>query len=382
MGANTLTDLFPTIYAALDVVSRERVGFIPAVMRNSGLERAALNQPILVPIVPAATSQDNTPAMQPPDNGDQVIGNTPISITKSKNVPVRWNGEQTKGMQTAGTYEQVLQQQFEQAFRTLCNEIETDIALLYKRASRAYGTAGTTPFGTVNNLSDVAGVLKILDDNGCPPSGLHMVVGTTAMANIRGIQAQLFKVNEAGTADLLRRGTIAELEGFAWHMSGQVVTHTKGTGTGYLVNDGTPPVIGDTAITTDTGTGTVVAGDVVTLAGDTNKYIVGTALGSNVLTLNKPGLRMNADDDDAITVGNNFTANLAFHQSAIQLVTRLPALPEGGDAATDTMTVTDPMSGLSFEIAKYSGFLQNAMHVRIAWGVSAIKPEHMAVLLG
>jgi hypothetical protein len=286
-------------------------------------------------------------------------------------------------MQNAGTYDTSLQNQFEQAFRSLANLIEVDLATVgYQGASRAFGSAGTTPFGTAGDLSDVAGVRQILDDNGVPQSNLHLVIGTSAMANIRGKQSTLFKVNEAGTNDLLRRGTIGELEGFAVGNTGQAQSVTKGTGAGYLVNNVAGYAVGDTAITLDTGTGTILAGDVITFAGDLNKYVVATALAANVVTIAKPGLRQTLANDVALTVGNNFRANLAFHKSAIQLVTRMPAMPVGGDTADDTIQVTDPVSGLSFEIAVYRQYLQVVYHVRLAWGYQAIKPEHISVLLG
>ncbi len=61
MAGNTLTGLIPTIYTALDSVSREQVGFIPAVARNSKAETAALDQNITAPVAPIAKTVDIVP---------------------------------------------------------------------------------------------------------------------------------------------------------------------------------------------------------------------------------------------------------------------------------------------------------------------------------
>lgn len=382
LGANTLTSLIPAMYEALDAVSREMTGMLPAVTRNSSIERAALNQSVLVPIAPAASTADSTPGVNAPDTGDQTIGNVSVTISKSKHVPVRWNGEETRGLQNAGTFSTIQADRFYQAFRALVNEMETDLWLeAYKRSSRAYGTAGTTPFATAADLSDFAGVARILAENGAPQNDLQLVVGHAGMANLRGKQSSLFKVNEAGSADMLRNGMTDRIMNFAMRYSHAVGIHTKGTGASYLVNLASPAV-GTTTIPADTGSGTILAGDIVTFAGTTEKYVVNSALSGGSFAIGAPGLVFAETDNDAITVGNNYTANLAFARSAIVLATRAPAMPEGGDSADDTMMITDPVSGLTFEIAVYRQFLQVVYHVRLAWGFRAIKPEHISTLIG
>lgn len=381
--ANTLTGLIQTLYDALDVVSRELVGFIPAVTRNSSAERAAKDQSITYPVVPAITAEDVTPGNVPADSGDQTIGTETLTISKSRVAPVRWTGEEQMSLRNGANPQgqNIMRDQFAQAFRVLCNEVESDLGLLYKGASRAYGTAGTAPFGTAADLTDFSNIIKILDDNGAPKTDRHLVLGTSAMVNLRGKQSGLFKVNEAGSAELLRMGMIAQVMGFGIHDSAQVKDHTKGTGSGYLINDASPDA-GDTSVTVDTGTGTIVAGDVVTFAGTSHKYIVKTALASNVFVLNKPGLQVNESDNDAITVGANYAANMAFSRNAIHLVTRHPAMPEGGDDADDVMTLTDPVSGLSFQVAVYRQYRRVKYEIGLAWGVKMAKPEHAAILLG
>ena len=388
--ANTLTSLVPTIYEALDEVSRERVGFIPNVSRNSSAERAALNQSILIPIVPATTAEAaNTPAVTAPDTGDQSIGNVELTISKSYHIPVRWNGEETRGLQNAGTYNTINKDRFKQAFRRLGNLIEADLASSYKYASRAYGTAGTTPFGTAANMADFAGVRRILDDNGCPEDELKLVLNNAAMEKLRGVHSELFKANEAGTTEMLRHGRVARLQGFDIGQSGQVATHTKGTTTDATLTS-TDYAVGSTTLTlASTGTGTIVEGDFVNIAGENNgiKYGVRTGdadvSGGGTVVLNNPGLTIaQTTNTSVIAPIANFSANLAFHKSAIQLVTRMPALPEGGDAASEREFMVDPHTGIVFEIALYKQFRQNVIHVALAWGWKAIKQEHIAVLLG
>ena len=74
--------------------------------------------------------------------------------------------------------------------------------------------------------------------------------------------------------------------------------------------------------------------------------------------------------------------NLAFDREAIQLVTRAPALPKEGDMAIDRTVITDPISGLSFEVSIYGGYRKVRYELALAWGQKVIKPEHTAILLG
>lgn len=377
--ANTLTDLIPDLYAALDKVSRELVGFIPAVGRNSTAERAAVGENVRVPITPTGNVSDITPAMTVPEPTDQSISNVAIQITKARAAEFGFVGESQRGLNNGPGYMSVQANMILQAMRKLVNEVESDLATTYLAGSRAYGTAGTTPFAS--DLSDTAQIHKILADNGAPLNDKQMIINTAAGAKFRTL-TQLTKANENGSDDILRNGVLMDVHGFAIRESAQVNTHTKGTGTGYLVNNVAGYAEGDTVIAADTGTGTIVAGDVVAFDGDPNKYLVATALAGGSFTLAAPGLQQTLADNTAITVGNGYVANMAFDREAVQLVTRAPATPEEGDTAIDRMMITDPLSGLSFEVSIYPGYRKVRYEIALAWGWKNIKPEHTAILLG
>jgi hypothetical protein len=369
--------MIPDLYEAMDVISRELVGFIPAVMRDHNVERAAVGQSVRSFVAPAATASDISPAMTVPAASDQPIGNVAMTISKSRGVGFRWTGEEQRGLNSGAGYANIRVAQIAQAMRTLVNEIETDLGALAVSASRGYGTPGTTPFAS--NLSDPAQVRKILSDNGSPLSDLQLVIDTAAGANMRTL-ANLTKANEAGGTDMLRRGVLLDVHGFAIRESAKVRSYTKGTGASYLSNGAHS--VGATAIAVDTGSGTVLAGDTVTFAGDANKYVVATALAAGVVTIAAPGLRQSLADNVAMTVGNSATQNLAFARTALALATRAPALPDEGDLAIDRTMIVDPASGLGLEVSMYPGYRMIQYEVAVAWGVQCFKPEHTALLLG
>lgn len=381
MATNTITGLIPVIYEALNVVSREMVGMIPAVSRDSQAERAALGQVVRSPIAAVNAPADVTPGNVSPATSGVTIGSVDVTITKSRQVSFGYNGEQSMGL--GANRNAIIRDQFAEAMRALGNEIERDLAIEgYRNASRAVGAAGTAPFATAGNFSDFAGALRILEDNGAPIGDLQMALGSAAMANLRGIQSGLFRVNEAGSSDMLRDGMTNRIQKFAIRNSAGILPHVAGTGASYLVNQAGGEAIGETLITVDTGTGTILAGDVVTFAGHTDAYVVNTALAGGVFNIGAPGMRTAAADNAAITLGASYTPNLAFDRRAIVLAARSPALPEGGDNADDRTLVTDPVTGLTFEVSVYRQYRQVRYEVAMAWGVKAVKPAHIAVLRG
>jgi len=379
--ANTLSNLIPDTYAALDVVSRELTGFIPSVLRDASADRIATGQTLRVPVVPTATLSDYTPAMAFPAAVDQTVTNVSVTLTKSRQAKFSWTGEEQYAMDRGPGYGNIKQNQIAQAIRGLVNEMETDLAALaLLNASRATGTAGTNPFDTVNNYTDAANLHKILADNGAPMADKQLVISTLVGVNLRGKQATS---QNATTDDILRQGVLLDIAGFKIRESAALGTVvTKGTGASYQTNGAV--AAGATTIAVDTGTGTILAGDVVTI--DSRNYVVKTALSGGSFTINAPGLVVAVADNTAVTLINNHAkAGVAFDRGSLLLVNRLPEMAIEGDLAAKigiSEVVTDPRTGLAFLVRAIPGDGMVTYSIHSAWGVASIKSAYSALLIG
>jgi hypothetical protein len=381
--SNTLTDLAADIYKAADIVGRELVGFIPsATINGDATTRAAKGDTIRSHFTRTPTVNTSfAPSMTIPEGTDQTVDNKTMTIDNYASIQIPWRGEEIKHLNNGSGFETVYGDQIKQAIRALCNKIEVDLfTATYKGASRVVGSAGTTPFGT--NFDVIAEARQILVDNGAPiDNQITAVLNTAAGTKLRNL-ASLQQVNTSGSTDLLRQGTLLDLQGVMIKESAGVTSHTKGSGASY-VTDG-EFAKDSLSVVLKTGTGTVLAGDVVTFAADTaNKYVVRAGVAApGTIVLNETGLRKVVPTGNAMTIGDSYTPNVVFHKQAVELGIRPPAMPNGGDAAVDMMTIQDPNSGLVFEVAVYKGYMKTMIEIRCLYGVKVWKPDFIATIMG
>jgi hypothetical protein len=379
----TLTDIAAEIYAARDIVAREAAGAVTSVIVNSSeVTRAAYGETVKSHKTAKPTLNTSiTPSMTIPSGDDQTVGSDTMTLNKTVNVTIPMTGENVRTLENGVGYEAVVRDMFAQALRVCVNAIESYVcSVIHKAASRAIGTAGTTPFASDFDL--IADVRKVLFDNATPFDGrTSLILDSAAGTKLRQL-AQLQKVNESGDSNLLRRGELLNLQGFSLKESAGIARHTAGTGTGDTLS-GTP-AIGATELTLSAfADGEYVAGDVIVIEDDPNQYVITSADdATEKVTIGQPGLLVTGVNGKTITRAANHTANIAFHQLAVELAIRPPLTPYGGDAAVDAMVIGDPATGLVFEVAEYRGYKMNMFDITAYYGVKVWKPEFVAKLLG
>lgn len=374
--ANTLTTIAPVLYSAAKEVAAEPFGMVDAINTNFDDKGVAKGDTVSVPVAPTRSASDFTPSNVTSTGTDATATKVDVTITKSRKVDWNLTGEQIRSLENGGINQDWVRQLIAQGMRTLRNECEDDAWLVGKNgASRAVGTAGTTPFAS--DLAALVDARKVLRDNGAPMADLQFVGNTAAEANLLKL-GTIQNAYQAGDAEQLRTGNLKRHFGFQLRASQGVDVHTKGTGSGYLLNDASATV-GKTSIAADTGTGTILAGDVVTFAGTSDKYVVNSALSGGSFTIGDPGLVAAEADNDAITVGNSYTGNLAFERSAIVGVIRPPLIPS--NPTIRQMMVSDQfgMTYLMLEIDQYG---QRSWELHLAWGFKVVNGEFIATVMG
>jgi hypothetical protein len=263
-----------------------------------------------------------------------------------------------------------------QAFRTLANEVDAALALVAKLgSSRAVGTAGTTPFQS--NLDDFAAVARILNDNGAPASGRKIVLSPAAWQEI---QERYSSLTQTVGRDAFEGG-VPPIAGITPILSNNAAAHTAGTGASYLANKTAGIAVGDTSLPLDTGSGTILAGDVILMGTGGRMYVVKTALAAGSLTINDPGIRVLVANNAVVTRQAAYTPNLCLTPDAIYAVIRAPEQPAGLPNGWMHDIIVDGQSGIPFGVLAIPGDGVTHYSARILYGATVVESAHIATLM-
>lgn len=375
--ANIFTALQPVLYSAAQEVSNEPFGVISAITSDFDDKGVAVGDSVKVPVAPIRAVKSFTPSMAMPTGDDATADGVTVQITNTDYVDWNLTGEQIKSLENGGTDKEWVRQMIAQGMRALRNKAEVAACAAIKvGASRAVGTAGTNPFASDINI--IPDVRKVLFDNGAPMADLQLCIDSSAGTSARklGIIQQAY---QAGNDQERRSGDLLRQFGFSIRESAGITAHTKGTGTAYVTSGSTGIDVPSVALVT--GSGTVLAGDVVTFAADTaNKYVVNNGLAApGTITLGRPGAQIVIPTANAMTIGNNYVPNLAFERSAVVGVMRAPIIPAN---PIINQTLISDKFGMTYLLLQIAGYGMITWQLHIAYGFKVVQGEHVAVVMG
>lgn len=351
-----------------------------AVTINAGSEQASTNRTITKPnVVTETVNTSFTPAMTIAAGDETTFSQDTMTLSKTINMSIRLVGEDDKDlMDSSQGYASSMGSIIEKRTQNMLRTIETNVINdIYLNSCRAVGTAGTTPFAS--NIDVLSDLEDIFAENEYEDDDISFVGDFSAFGNLRKLDT-LQQVNTSGSDETLRRGLVSQLTGFNIARNKRIASHTAGTGSGYLINNGAGYSVGDTSLTVDTGTGTILAGDVINIGN--YDYVVKTALTGGVVVIQNPGLMEDISDNDAITVRASHTANLGFIRSAVELAIRPMAKPEGGDAAKYEELIQLGDTGITLLMSYYGGDHEAKISVTGVYNSKVWMPEGVGRLMG
>jgi hypothetical protein len=368
----------PKILAAGLRVLREQARMPRLVNGDYSTEAAEKGDTIDVPVSKAVTSYDIAPTAHQATAADTTPGKVQIPLDN-------WRGAAfyltDKDMKEIDRNRHFLPLQSQEAVRSLANDVNSDVMLEYKGIYGYTGTAGTTPFAST--VTAAVNTRKVLNQQLCPRDSRRAVVDYDTEANMLAL-SQFSDVEKVGESAPKIEGEIGRKYGIDWYTDDDVKTHTNGTAWALGCTVGsTTAANASTLNIKSSSAGTALVGDVFTIAGDTQTYVVTastnlTSAGVDV-TIDPP-LKAIATAADALTAKASHVVNLAFHREAFALAMR----PLAGVTETNPyiMSMMDDQTGLTLRLEVTRQNKQDKWEFDVLWGAKLVEARMATRLAG
>jgi len=380
--ANTIPAVMTQLVARAVGVLRRRSHMARYVTTGYSLTPGQKGKTVDVEIPPTATASAITASNAYPSNTDTTA--TTVAITLDK-----WYGSDfqmsDQDMTRVDKDMNFFPAAAEASLDAVVKQVDDDLLLLYKDVYSASGTAGTTPFAS-NAAAWTTGARKLLNQNLAPMNDRTIVLDADAEANAVNLSA-FQSLYASGDPGVIIEGEIGRKLGANWVLNQGVPSFTRGTLTGSPLINNASVAVGDTSVPMDATslTGTVVVGDVFTVAGDTQQYVVtanATASGNALAAVSfAPAAKVAWADNAAVTFVASHTPNLAFQRGAFALATA-PFETVDPSLGVMTQSFVDPLSGLTLRLEVSRQYKQTRWEWDVLYGVKTVRAELAARIMG
>lgn len=238
------------------------------------------------------------------------------------------------------------------AMIALNEKVDRYLCSLYRQFNQVVGTPGTQP----TSIADLANLDKAMNEARIPVRGRRVVVSPSTKASLMSI-AEVVRADARGDdGTALREASMGRIMGMDCYMDQNICSHTAGTAqavTALAINGNTDAGKDTISVKGGSGTETLLAGDVFTVAGASGSYTVvedATAVAGafNAVRISPAVPAGGFADGAAITLEKSHVANIAFVREAIALAVVPLEMPQG---ATDN-AYTASYNGLSIRVVQ------------------------------
>lgn len=371
--ANNLKNFVMQNLAQGLVVLRNNCGLTKSLSSKFETISGGVSSTVDIPYTYPGVVSDVVPSVNPPAAQDSNTGMIQLVVDRWKMSDFYVTDKQFDELQP-----DYFTLRTQQACTDLAEYVNGDIWGMYKEVYNCVGTPGINPFAN-DDAAVLGDAAKMLTDNKASTAGRAGILNTAAYykAVTNKIFAQAYSSDDTkvmGEAELGRKF------GFDWYYDQQAAKHVAGTAVGYQV--AALGVVGSTTVTIGSGTGSFVVGDVFTVAGDAQQYVVNSAVGTTLgfAPMAKTAFAAGA----AISKLASHAVNLIYHRDAFAFATR-PLLTPGTwheKLGKITTQMHDEVSGFSLGLEISSQNKQIRWEYSLMYGMKVIRAELAARMLG
>lgn len=388
--ANTLTSILVQILAKGMLGLREQVLMTRLVNTDYSMEAKRKGQTIDIAVATDMGTADNvTPAAVPTAPTDLTPTTKQISLTNWKHKAFALNDQEIGRIRANQDFVPL---QMQEAFRVIAKSINDTVFATYTGIYGYVGTAATTPFGSGVEVASATNLRKTLHEQLCPRDDRRAVLDFAAEAAALNL-SQFSDAEKRGSAETKVTGNVGRVFGFDWYGEDAVPDHTAGTASGATTDNSGYAVDVKTITLASAGTGTILTGDVFTIAGDTQTYVVVTGdadVSGGGTVVFEPGLKVAITTSaTAITLKASHVVNLGFHRDAFGLAVRAPDMGmkelfgvDSTNNLSNMVTLVDEVSKLVMRLELLRGYKMWMLDVDCLWGTALISPERASRLAG